>query len=241
MCASTIQSYVEVGSAGPIDKEHLVEFHLLYEGPLHTDRSDKSRSQKHQIRRVFNRQLRRLWYTQPNLRRMACMQGWTAYAMDWTAKTGGEGSPPPITELEQIRWGTESFAKRWERCGVSFLPLVTPDLCLRCSLEILFLRMEERDWILQGGDIDGRVHVLFDALRMFRDCNDKPNGLTFGDGEFPMFCLLQDDTRGSDVSIDTGQLLLLPDKEIADEHDVYLQITVRLNPVQHSQYGWVFE
>jgi hypothetical protein len=101
--------------------------------------------------------------------------------------------------------------------------------------------MEERDYVLQGGDIDGRIHVLFDGLRMFRDGNDLPSRDAAPDAdENPFFCLLQDDTLVSDVKIDTGGLLLLPNQKQAGKHDVYLQITVRLNPTQPNTWSWVF-
>jgi hypothetical protein len=101
--------------------------------------------------------------------------------------------------------------------------------------------MEERDYVLQGGDIDGRIHVLFDGLRMFRDGNDLPSRDAAPDAdENPFFCLLQDDTLVSDVKIGTGGLLLLPNQKQAGKHDVYLQITVRLNPTQPNTWSWVF-
>jgi len=235
-----VETYLESGEAGPIEKENLVEFHLLYQGPLHSQRAENVRNEKHQIRKALHRQLKRLWQTNPNLQRAAKTRGDVEHTEHF-ARTGGTGSSPPITENEKFQWGVEYLAKTWERNGFHFLPLVTPDMFLRCSLEILFLRMEERDYVLQGGDIDGRIHVLFDGLRMFRDGNDLPSrNATPDPDEKPFFCLLQDDTLVSDVKIDTGGLLLLPNQEQANKHDVYLQITVRLNPTQPNTWSWVF-
>jgi hypothetical protein len=230
---------LEVGNAGPIEKESLVEFHLLYQGPLHSQGSETAHKEKHQIRKNFHQQLKRLWFTNPNLRRMARMIGGPVYFNDWGETDSG--SPPEIPEDEQWRWGIEHLSKTWDICGFNFLPLVTADLFLRCQLEILFLRMEEKDWVVQGGDIDRRIHVLFDGLRKFRDCNDKPPQAHPEPEENPLFCLLEDDQLISDVRINTGRLLLLPTHKEPDQHDVYLQITVRLNPVQRSQFSWVFE
>jgi hypothetical protein len=237
-----LQTYLEVGSGEPIEKENLVEFRLLYEGPLHTDNSDHARTEKHRIRKVFHRQLRRLWETHPNLRIMARMSGGPEYVRDWVENHGTGGVPAAISEDEIMRWGFKYLSYKWARSGFKFLPLVVPELCLRCSLDILFLRMEERDYVLQGGDLDGRIHVLFDGLRMIRDGQEiPPKHKTPEADEDPFFCLLQDDTLVSDVKINTGRLLLLPNQKDSDQHDVYLQITVKLNPVQRSQYSWVFE
>jgi len=101
--------------------------------------------------------------------------------------------------------------------------------------------MEEKNWILQGGDVDGRIHVLFDGLKKFRNGDDRPPKAEPETDENPFFCLLEDDSLVSDVTINTGQLLLLPKKEKPNKHDVYLQITVKLNPVQRSQNSWAFE
>ena len=232
--------YLEIGSGEPIESENLVEFHLLYEGQLHTDGSENARAEKHRIRRVFHQQLKRLWFTNPNLRRMAQMTGGPHYMQEWV-KAHGDSMPEIPSEDEQVRLGAEYLSRNWDICGFKFLPLVTSELFLRCQLEILFLRMEEKNWILQGGDIDGRVHVLFDGLRKFRDCNDKPPNAHQDPDEDPLFCLLEDDKLVSDVVINTGQLLHLPNTDKPNKHDVYLQITVRLNPVQRSQYSWVFE
>jgi hypothetical protein len=67
---------------------------------------------------------------------------------------------------ELFQRGALEIAKDWNQYGFKFLPLVTKKVCLRCSLDILFLRAEERNYVLQGGDIDRRLTVLFDALRI---------------------------------------------------------------------------
>src|ERR1700722_5931508 len=73
--------YVEVGSGLPIERENLVEFHLLYSGPLHSAGYDLARKEKHAIRQVFHSQLKHLWATNSNLRRRAEIEGRHAYAM----------------------------------------------------------------------------------------------------------------------------------------------------------------
>ena len=218
-----------------------MEFHLLYEGPLHSEGTEHVRNEKHAIRKVFHRQLKRLWFIDPNLRRFAEMDGGLWYVEKFKKEHGFASDPPPLSEDERIRYGLEYSGEKWERSGFNFAPLVIAEHCLRCTLEVLFLRMEERNYILQGGDIDRRIHVLFDGLRMIREGSELPTRAIPDADEKPFCCLLQDDTLVSDVTINTGRLLQLPSHKSPDQHDVYLQITVRLNPTQRTQSSWVFE
>jgi hypothetical protein len=60
----------------------------------------------------------------------------------------------------------------FRRMDRSFLPLINEATGVGCSLDILFLRRDPPGALIRsGGDIDNRVKVLFDALRMPR--NDK--------------------------------------------------------------------
>jgi hypothetical protein len=233
-----VQEYVEIGSGGLIEKENLVEFHLLYSGPLHSAGYEQQRKEKHAIRKVFHSQLRYLWQSNRNLRRLAQMMGAGFYMQ--------RGQPAIIpgvrSEQDTIAFGLAETAKNWNRSGFNFMPLVTGDLCLRCSLDILFLRMEERNYVLQGGDIDGRLKILFDSLRMADNASELPAGVKPENDEEPFFCLLQNDDLISEVRVNADQLLLLPGTKERDKHDVYLQIAVSLNTTTKlTQTGWAFE
>jgi hypothetical protein len=109
------------------------------------------------------------------------------------------------------------------------------------SLDILFLRAEGKNYILQGGDIDGRLKTLFDALRIPRDANELPARAEPEPDENPLFCLLENDDLISEVRVNTDRLLSLPLKKVIGKHDVYLQIAVRLNTTIPSSYSWAFE
>jgi hypothetical protein len=137
--------------------------------------------------------------------------------------------------------GIRRIGRTWNRNGFNFVPLVQEKYVLRCSLEVLFLRIEDRaNFILQGGDLDARLKNLFDGLRITAKGERLPLGVTPEDGEDPFFCLLEDDNLISDVRVNADQLLCLPGKKAIDPHDVYLQITVRLNARAHSEYSWMF-
>jgi hypothetical protein len=150
---SCLKSQIVVeGSGVPITQENLVEFHLLYSGPLHSSGYDLSRAEKHSIRKVFHSQLRRLWETQPNLHERAVVGGYGIHSEQMQGRPAVELSNP-----EAFLKGIEEMGRNWNRSGFNFLPLVTARHCLRCTLEILFLRIEEKNYILQGADIDGRL------------------------------------------------------------------------------------
>lgn len=225
-----------VGSGEPISQENLVQFHLLYSGPLH---ASGSTAEKLAIRRVFHVQLSRLWQLNANLRLMAQRIGVDALIAE-ARRTQSDFAYTPTMNSAAIQRGLETIGANWSRHGFNYAPLVTSELCLRCKLDILFLRMEEKDYILQGGDIDGRIKTLFDALRIARERNELPKGAAPLPDESPFFCLLENDDLVSEISIVTGQLLRLPEGQPIDKHQVYLQLTVQLNPVQQSRWSWVF-
>jgi hypothetical protein len=227
--------YVERGGQHrlPIEGENVVEFYLLYSGELH---SDGNRDQKHAIRKVFHSQLGRLWHTNQNLRQLAVMEGMSCYARE----TAGIENPPQLSDDDAVEKGLADIGRNWNRNGFNFVPLVTKQHCLRCRLDILFLRMEERNYVLQGGDIDGRLKTLFDAIRPTKSRDELPTGAAPERGETPFFCLLEDDSLISEVRVVADQLLRLPEARAANQHDVYLEIKVSLNPTGRSKVGWAF-
>jgi hypothetical protein len=101
------------------------------------------------------------------------------------AVTKERGGPTVnTTHLQQI-------ARKFTRCGFSFVPLITQDEGLACAIDILFLRPEAPGSIITkgGGDIDNRIKTLFDALRIPQECSEV-EGLSPGPNEVPFFCLL---------------------------------------------------
>lgn len=227
-----------VGSGEAIEKANLVQFHLLYTGPLH---SSGSVAEKLSIRRVLHQQIARLWSTNHSLTKLAQQLGSLAYAQE--NERAEIQDAPDISAEDALQYGFRAMGRNWSRHGWDYVPLVVEDFCLRCRLHILFLRVDEkRNYVLQGGDIDGRLKTLFDALRIAREKNELPNGAVQGSDETPLFVLLENDDLVSEINISTDRLLLLPEaKRITpDPHDVYLQITVQLNPAQQTRYAWAF-
>jgi hypothetical protein len=99
-------------------------------------------------------------------------------------------------------------------------------LHLVCDLDIVFLRPGPAGRIISdGGDIDNRIKVLFDALR--KPTNESEMPLKAGeDSPNPIYCLLEDDKLVTSVKITTGQLLV-PETTDSAEACVSIHATVR--------------
>jgi hypothetical protein len=220
--------YVEIGTGDPIESENLVEFRLLYSGLLlGASRNNTRASEKHELRRAFHPQLRRLWATNRNLIGLA--EHW---APRYAVKHFGEGAPP-IPHEDYKKLGIKAMSEEWERFGYHFVPLVTDQFTLRCKLDILFLRPEERRYVMQGGDLDARLKTVFDALRI-PDTASEAGGIGPGEDETPFFCLLQDDKLITEVSVTTDQLLVLPKERDVKPNEAFLVIHVQIN---HANAG----
>lgn len=94
-----------------------------------------------------------------------------------------------------------------------------------CSLDILFLRRDEPGSLIEsGGDIDNRIKVLFDALRMPTD--NEIRGFTPEQDEVPFLCLLEDDVLIAEFKVTTDRLLT-PTGSGHPNSDVQLVIHVK--------------
>jgi hypothetical protein len=171
-----------------------MEFTLIYEGPLKANGSIKH---KHDIRRFFHSQLAVLWQQRP-----------LSSIDDYLEKT-----PPPPRETILQEVGPFNFA-----------PLINEKFSITAEIDILFLRPEEPGYIItQGGDIDNRLKTLFDAFRMVKDESEIPENDKPGQDENPFFCLLQDDSLITKITVKTDRLL----RPLASNNDVLLVIKVK--------------
>jgi hypothetical protein len=211
-----------VGNGDEIEEIDLVEFRLLFEGELLPSAGSKKRtSEKHVIRQSFHPQLRRLWSINANLRKLAGRSYRATFP-------GPDGNNPDPTPQERFDGGIAKIGKNWSRAGFEFVPLVTPDMALRCSIDITLLRPEEDRLIFEAGDIDGQLKTLFDALRIPKDASEL-GGATPQADETPFFCLLEDDRLVSEVRVSTDQMLLLPNRREVKANDAHAVIHVKLN------------
>jgi hypothetical protein len=198
-----------------------MEFQLTYEGLLWACNRDTHVNHKHEIRKHFHPQLKRLWMDEPRLR--VKKYPWPS-PKEAAEREGGPVGPPWPEEVSKL------FP-----CGAyNFVPLVMNGIDLLCGLNILWLRPEEPGALIQSGDIDNRLKTLFDALRM-------PTSDQFGKykepdaDEVPFHCLLEDDKLISRLEVETG-LLLQPTVEPPNPNDTRLIIKVKLQP---RHLNWV--
>jgi hypothetical protein len=217
--------YVEVGSGEPIESEDLMEFRLLYVGNLFATGATKTRADhKHELRRQFHPQLRRLWEINKNLRLLACHSA----LLDRGQSTEWPWLKRPEVEESWFKAGIAVMGKNWSRVGYQFVPLITSKIAVRCSIEILLLRPEEERFIFGRGDIDGQIKTLFDALRMPADLAEA-GGIGPQEDEDPFFCLLEDDKLISEVHVTTDQLLLLPAERKVRANTCAVVLHVKVN------------
>jgi hypothetical protein len=194
-----------------------MQFRLTYEGRLPAG-GQHARKVKHDIRKVLHKQLLELWKNHHFL------------------KSFVEGRTPrvlPDGELVSVMY---QMADDFTRCGYRFLPLIRNSSGVACSLDILFLRREEPGQLISGGgDIDNRIKVLFDALKMPQECSEV-DGFVPDANENPFLCLLEDDRLITEFRVTTDRLLTPPGA--GDITDVQLIIHVKALVVKNSADTW---
>lgn len=109
--------------------------------------------------------------------------------------------------------------------NISFVPLVTAPMEATCHLVVRLGRPVKPGSILYaGGDLDRRLVVLFDALRIPLGEQDLPADIS---GEKEVLCLLADDSLITKLTIEPHELL----GDYPDSHYVELDIDVSIKAV----------
>jgi hypothetical protein len=208
-CASILELRSE--SSGDIR----MEFRLIYDGALPAH-ATKSKDAKHAVRKQLHKQLAELW------KRHIFLQ---FYLKTFTSHTtDDQGNIVPLGPLV-----IDEMANNHKLGSFRFVPLVGNEQFgdAACALDILFLRRDKPGQLISGGgDIDNRIKLLFDALKMPRHSNELPSDPPASD-ENPLYCLLEDDSLITEVKVTTDQLLVpvAPDEH---ENDVHLVIHVNV-------------
>ena len=179
-----------------------MQFTLFYRGPLKSNGRPKD---KHELRRHFHRQLQLLWGTFPL----------NEYA-DWLQpKT-------PENELSVL----QTFG------AFTFAPLVSTSSSTVAELNISLLWPQAPGSIItSGGDIDNRLKTLFDALKIPSEPTALPPKTTPQADETPFFCLLEDDSLITRVTVETDRLL---EQSVASSEVV---LTIRV-VTRNLKSGW---
>jgi len=195
-----------------------MKFRLTYQGPLLAPNNGNRRAKhKHEIRKQLHPQLRRLWEQHPYLK---------------VAR-----QPDPLLGTTTSESLLRHLMEEHYRFRYHFVPLVTAELSLTCSIDILFLRPTMPGQIINSGDLDNRLKTLFDALRMPSQKDELGGFDEPPDDEVPFYCLLEDDRLISHVSVETDVILeAIPNKSTIDPNDARLIMTINLVP--SGNMGW---
>lgn len=194
-----------------------MRFHLVYNGSLPSAGNKAKPADVLRIREAFHPQLQLLWETHHALQ---VLKDLGARPTSGTHFIGG-GPPRHMAKMQPDDF--EDCLVPLKVGDKHYQPLVRKSLDLNCELQILFLRQQDPGALIsQGGDIDGRLKALLDALRMpSRD--EQERAAPAGEG---LFCLMESDTLVSRLDVDTDRLLF-PQTE--RPHEVHLVIEVSLN------------
>jgi hypothetical protein len=184
-----------------------MKFTLIYDGDLSSSGNKTKPVEASKIRNILHAQLADLWDSHVVFRQLArtartTMRG----AFFGSGKFDPPGLPDYNEPIPPLKDGQENYCAPIcvQNVG-SFIPIVRRSLYLACAVDILFLRHEEPFELMKnGGDIDGRLQTLFDALRM---PDPKHNYVGDPPAADPLYVVLEDDALISDVSIKTGRLL----------------------------------
>lgn len=189
-----------------------MRFTLVYDGPLPAQSSGDCRvGHKHRLREVFHSQLAELWAERESLRR---------------ALGRYRAGPPPVPERPPLSdkgkkfydladrareiedWRHRGILVPFERGAFTFIPLATKKFDLVCELDIVFLRAEEPGSLFTNtaGDLDNRLKVLFDALRV-PGPPELPTKAAPTERQRPFFCLMEDDKLITSLRVETERLL----------------------------------
>jgi hypothetical protein len=123
----------------------------------------------------------------------------------------------------------DRLAKMHSHYGFNFVPLVTAELHLLCSLDFLILRPDPLQDI-RSADIDNRVKTLIDALSI-PDVNQRYDQRQPDTEYTPFYCLLENDRLVTKISVDTDQLLERVNPQL-DSSDARVLITVHIRPYE---------
>lgn len=204
-----------------------MKFTMTYDGSLPSSGNKPKNDAKWEIRKKLHPQLKDLWANHPALREV--------HENRHFPKTGGAQiaqvhhlHPGPILDTARRIQGPRpellDLCEPIDKHGSWFRPLVRESYALHCGLKILFLRKEKPGKIYQGGDLDGRIKTILDALTMPQH---KEQVLEKTDENNPIFCLLEDDSLVSGVSVESERLLT-DDNHPVDFVRLVIEVDVRV-------------
>jgi hypothetical protein len=210
-----------------------LEFRVIYDGKLPcASRSDTRNVDKDRIRRALSRQLEELFLTHPALKGYHDPDT-TLDGLDAEAQERHRSWMKPGVVYTTL----DIIAHKYERCGRRYVPLIDSRIGIACALDILFLRRDQPgNLIASGGDLDNRIKVLFDALRLPQNCDEALSSPTGAPDTEPIYTLLEDDRLIVEVKV-TSDRLLTPKADTEHINDVRLIIHVKTVIIDSTKFG----
>jgi len=105
-------------------------------------------------------------------------------------------------------------------------------------MDILFLRREPLGGIVNnGGDIDNRLKVLFDALSVPEHANQLPPTANPDPSEMPFACLLQSDRLITSVRVESETLLGPLEPQSGANVKLVIRATVKIQKLTYWNMG----
>ncbi len=201
-----------------------MDLRLIYEGPLGTEKS-KVVEAKHAIRRALRLQLLDHVRRRPALSHL-------------TEKIRGNLAVHKLPEGQEPDWA--AIGRKYHLRGEEFVPIVVGAADAVCHLDILFLRREHTDSLIlkpkdeYGGDLDNRLKIFLDALRVPQEEKEVPVGIVPEPWEQgPFYCLLEDDSLITKLCIEADVLAGL---HRPDEHKhvkIILTATLKITSINY--------
>ena len=142
----------------------------------------------------------------------------------------------PFLSLEDHKHTqTDALAKQFN----GYVPIVVPYWGMICELDVLFLRAEPIEGLMNhsagGGDIDNRMKTLLDSLSIPRPGQQSIPDPADPDPD-PMFVLLADDSLITSVKVSTGRLLTVGNDN-PSEACVIIHVNVKGMDASRFPYG----
>jgi hypothetical protein len=197
-----------------------MKFTLTYDGRLPPSANKPKVKAVWEIRKAFHPQMVDLWSSHPGLL--------VAEAERWFPKSGGfqivghHSQPQPVPHRNTQT--SVDLCETITKYGRQFRPLVRESHLLHCGLKISFLRKEPPGRVYQGGDLDGRIKTLLDALAMPENKEQVRKDALAPD---LTYCLLEDDSLVSGIQVESERLLTDQDHP-KDYVRVNIEVDVRV-------------
>jgi hypothetical protein len=210
-----------------------VKFTLTYDGSLPPSANKPKNQAKWDIRKTLHPQFKDLWASHPALREIERDGRYLPADSPVGLTQTHHQSPRRVSDShlyfeERGKAGDPDIIDLCgaiNKHGVWFRPLVRESFALHCGLKILFLRKEGPGKIYQGGNLDGRIKTLLDALTMPQHMEQVlEKSSTQVD---PIYCLLEDDSLVSGLDVQSERLLT-DENHPADYARLTIEVDVRV-------------